>query len=58
MTAQDHVQLLAGILGFFALMAFIAAVVGIVGGEPSIWASAVLLGLLGALAYVVRKIRA
>jgi uncharacterized membrane protein YoaK (UPF0700 family) len=58
MTAQDHLQLLAGILGFFALMAFIGAVAGIVTGEPSIWASVVLLGLLGALVFVVRKIRA
>nr|WP_296777151.1 hypothetical protein [Rhodococcus sp. (in: high G+C Gram-positive bacteria)] len=58
MTAQDHLQLLAGILGFFALMAFVAAVAGIVTGEPSIWASLVLLGLLGAVAYVVRKIKA
>lgn len=58
MTAQDHLELLAGILGFFALMAFVAAVAGIVGGEPSIWASVVLLGLLGAVAFVVRKIRA
>ena len=57
MTAGDHLQLLAGILGFFALMAFIAAVAGIVGGEPSIWASVVLLGLLVALGFVVRKIR-
>ncbi|MGA9870840.1 MAG: hypothetical protein WBQ44_06850 [Rhodococcus sp. (in: high G+C Gram-positive bacteria)] len=57
MTAQDHLQLLAGILGFFALMAFVAAVAGIVGGEPSIWASAVLLGLLVALGFVVRTLR-
>lgn len=58
MTAQDHLQLLAGILGFFALMAFISAVAGIVTGSPSTWASVVLLGLLGALGLVVRKIRA
>lgn len=57
MTAQDHLQLLAGILGFFVLMAFIAAVVGIIGGDPQVWPSVVLLGLLGALTFVVRKIR-
>ncbi|SNT16698.1 hypothetical protein [Rhodococcoides kyotonense] len=58
MTAQDHLQLVAGILGFFALMALVAAVAGIVRGEPSMTASAVLLGLLVALWLVVRKIRA
>ena len=58
MTAQDHLQMLAGILGFFALMAFIAAVAGIIGGDPQVWPSVVLLALLGALAFVVRRIRA
>ncbi len=58
MTASDHLQMLAGILGFFALMAFIAAVAGIVGGEPPVWPSLVLLGLLVALGFVVRRIRA
>nr|WP_170949127.1 hypothetical protein [Rhodococcus sp. 06-621-2] len=57
MTAQDHLQILAGILGFFALMAFIAAVAGILGGDPPVWPSVLLLGLLAALTYVVRKIR-
>lgn len=57
MTAQDHLQLLAGILGFFALVAFIAAALGIVGGDPQVWPSVVLLGLLGALWFVVRKMR-
>ncbi|MBY6411991.1 hypothetical protein HQ346_09125 [Rhodococcus sp. BP-252] len=58
MSAQDHLQLVAGILGFFALMAFVAAVAGIVRGEPSMMASAVLVGLLAALWFVVRRIRA
>ncbi|QCB49422.1 hypothetical protein E5720_10565 [Rhodococcus sp. PAMC28707] len=57
MTAGDHLQMLAGILGFFALMAFVAAVAGIVGGDPSVWASVVLLGLLVALAFVIRKLK-
>jgi hypothetical protein len=57
-SAQDHLQLVAGILGFFALMAFIAAVAGIVRGEPSMMASAVLVGLLAGLWFVVRRIRA
>lgn len=58
MSAQDHLQLVAGILGFFALMAFVAAAAGIVRGEPSMMASAVLVGLLAALWFVVRRIRA
>ncbi len=48
--------MLAGILGLFALMAFIAAVAGIIGGEPPVWPSVVLLGLLVALGYVIRKL--
>ncbi len=56
MTAQDHLQMLAGILGLFALMAFIAAVAGIIGGEPPVWPSVVLLGFLMALGYVIRKL--
>lgn len=57
MTAQDHLQMLAGILGLFALMAFIAAVAGIISGDPPVWPSVVLLGLLLALGYVVRRLR-
>ncbi|MDI9893700.1 hypothetical protein QM797_03095 [Rhodococcus sp. IEGM 1381] len=57
MTAQDHLQLLAGILGFFALVALIVAVVGIVGGNPGVLPSVALLGLLVALWFVVKKIR-
>ncbi|WP_187346753.1 hypothetical protein C5142_15105 [Rhodococcus sp. BGS-1C] len=57
MTAQDHLQMLAGILGVFAVMAFIAAVAGIIGGDPPVWPSLVLLGLLAALGFVMRKLR-
>lgn len=57
MTAQDHLQMLAGILGLFALMSFIAAVAGIISGDPPVWPSVVLLGLLLALGYVVRRLR-
>jgi len=56
-TAQDHLQMLAGILGVFAVLAFIAAVAGIIGGDPPVWPSLVLLGLLAALGFVMRKLR-
>jgi LPXTG-motif cell wall-anchored protein len=49
--------MLIGILGFFTFMAFVAAVVPIVRGEPSATASLVLLGcvvLLGG-AIVLRR---
>ncbi|WP_170945835.1 hypothetical protein [Rhodococcus sp. 14-2483-1-2] len=57
MTAQDHLQLLAGILGFFALLALIVAVVGIIGGDPGVVPSVALLGLLIALWFTVKRIR-
>lgn len=57
MTAQDHLQLLAGILGFFALVALIVAVVGIIGGDPGVVPSVTLLGLLIALWFIVKRIR-
>ena len=57
MTAQDHLQLLAGILGFFALVALIVAVVGIIGGDPGVVPSVTLLGLLIALWFTVKRIR-
>ncbi|MGB2718561.1 MAG: hypothetical protein WBG53_16425 [Rhodococcus sp. (in: high G+C Gram-positive bacteria)] len=57
MTAQDHLQMLAGILGFFALVALIVAVAGIIGGDPGVLPSVALLGLLIALWYTVKKIR-
>ncbi|WP_179273673.1 MULTISPECIES: hypothetical protein [unclassified Rhodococcus (in: high G+C Gram-positive bacteria)] len=57
MTAQDHLQLLAGILGFFALVALIVAVGGIIGGDPGVLPSVTLLGLLIALWFTVKKIR-
>jgi hypothetical protein len=56
-TAQDHLQLLAGILGFFALVALIVAVVGIIGGDPGVVPSVALLGLLIALWFTVKRIR-
>ena len=49
--------MLAGILGVFAVLAFIAAVAGIIGGDPPVWPSLVLLGLLAALGVVMRKLR-
>lgn len=50
-------EMLIGILGFFTLMALIAAVVGIVGGEPGVTPSLVLLALVVALAFAVRAWR-
>ncbi|MGV8873391.1 MAG: hypothetical protein ACOH2Q_12760 [Rhodococcus sp. (in: high G+C Gram-positive bacteria)] len=58
MTAQDHLQLLAGILGFFALVALIVAVAGIIGGDPGIAPSLALLALLTGLWFTVKRIRA
>ena len=49
--------MLAGILGVFAVLAFIAAVAGIIGGDPPVWPSLVLLGLRAALGFVMRKLR-
>ncbi|WP_179274772.1 MULTISPECIES: hypothetical protein [unclassified Rhodococcus (in: high G+C Gram-positive bacteria)] len=57
MTAQDHLQLLAGILGFFALVALIVAVVGIIRGDPGVVPSVALLGLLIVLWFTVKRIR-
>lgn len=46
---RQSLEMLIGILGFFTAMAFLAAVVPIVGGEPSVTASLVLLGCVVAL---------
>ncbi|RVW02006.1 hypothetical protein [Rhodococcus xishaensis] len=40
---RQPLEMLVGILGFFTFMAFVAAVVPIVRGEPSVTASLVLL---------------
>ncbi|MGF7122008.1 MULTISPECIES: hypothetical protein [unclassified Rhodococcus (in: high G+C Gram-positive bacteria)] len=45
--------MLIGILGFFTFMAFLAAVVPIVRGEPSVTASLVLLACVAALGGVI-----
>ncbi|WP_305095413.1 hypothetical protein [Prescottella sp. R16] len=46
---RQSLEMLIGILGFFTFMAFLAAVVPIVRGEPSVTASLVLLGCVLAL---------
>ena len=43
-----------GFLGFFAVITLIAAVLGIVRGEPSMLASAILLVLVGLAAWAWR----
>lgn len=54
---RQSLEMLIGILGFFTFMAFVAAVVPIVRGEPSVTASLVLLGCVAALggAIVLRR---
>ncbi|NKS20544.1 hypothetical protein GS467_04805 [Rhodococcus hoagii] len=47
---RQSLEMLIGILGFFTFMAFLAAVVPIVRGEPSVTASLILLGCVAALA--------
>ncbi|NKR45272.1 hypothetical protein GS966_25200 [Rhodococcus hoagii] len=46
---RQSLEMLIGILGFFTFMAFLAAVVPIVRGEPSATASLILLGCVAAL---------
>lgn len=46
-----------GFLGFFAVVTLIAAVVGIVRGEPSLLASGILLVLVGLSAWTWRVYR-
>ncbi|AVP70722.1 hypothetical protein [Prescottella equi] len=47
---RQSLEMLIGILGFFTFMAFLAAVVPIVRGEPSATASLILLGCVAVLA--------
>ncbi|MGW0043275.1 hypothetical protein [Rhodococcus sp. NPDC003348] len=50
---RQQLEMLVGVLGFFTVMAFVAAVVGIVRGEPGLTQSLVLLGcLIGLLSAV------
>ncbi|WP_420881035.1 hypothetical protein [Rhodococcus sp. (in: high G+C Gram-positive bacteria)] len=55
---RQPLEMLIGILGFFTFMAFLAAVVPIVRGEPSVTASLVLLAcvvLLGGVVVLHRR---
>lgn len=54
---RQQLEMLIGILGFFTLMALIAAVAGIVGGDPGVTPSLVLLGLVIALGAAIRSWR-
>ncbi|MFD4183616.1 hypothetical protein [Rhodococcus sp. NPDC058514] len=57
---RQQAEMVIGILGFFTLMAFIAAVVGIVRGDPGVTESLVLAGcvvLLGLSVAVWRRVR-
>ncbi|NKR97401.1 hypothetical protein GS508_10605 [Rhodococcus hoagii] len=47
---RQSLEMLIGLLGFFTFMAFLAAVVPIVRGEPSATASLILLGCVAVLA--------
>ncbi|MDH6283729.1 hypothetical protein [Prescottella agglutinans] len=46
---RQSLEMLIGILGFFTFMSFVAAVVPIVRGEPSVTASLVLLACVALL---------
>ncbi|NLU84267.1 hypothetical protein [Rhodococcus sp. HNM0569] len=46
---RQQLELLIGLFGFFTVVAFVAAVVPIVRGEPSVTASLVLLGCVAGL---------
>ena len=50
---RQSLEMLIGILGFFTVMAFLAAVVPIVRGEPSVTASLVLAGCVAARGGVI-----
>ncbi|PTR25783.1 putative secreted protein with PEP-CTERM sorting signal [Rhodococcus sp. OK519] len=54
---RQSLEMLIGILGFFTAMAFLAAAVAIVRGEPSATSSLVLLACVAALggAIVLRR---
>lgn len=54
MRQRQHLEMLIGILGFFTVMAFIAAVGGIVGGDPGVTPSLVLLGCVVLLGLALR----
>lgn len=43
---RQRLEVLIGILGFFTVMAFVAAVVEVVRGEPGVMPALVLLGCL------------
>ncbi|MFF0816734.1 hypothetical protein ACFYVR_16510 [Rhodococcus sp. NPDC003318] len=51
---RQQLEILMGVLGFVTVMAFVAAVVGIVRGEPGVTPSLVLLALVVALGLTVR----
>lgn len=51
---RERVEAAIGFLGFFVALTVIAAVVRIVRGEPSSWASLLLVVLLGLLVWAVR----
>ena len=54
---RQRLEVLIGILGFFTVMAFIAAVVEVVRGDPGVTPALVLLGclVLSGLAVVARN---
>ncbi len=54
---RQRLEAVLGFLGFFTAMTFIAAVVGIVRGEPGLWPSVILLVLVGLLALTWRSYR-
>jgi len=51
---RERVEAAIGFLGFFTALTLIAAAVRIVRGEPSSWASLLLVVLLGLLIWAVR----
>ncbi|QBJ96440.1 hypothetical protein ERC79_11085 [Rhodococcus sp. ABRD24] len=50
---RQSLEMLIGIVGFFTVMAFLAAAVAIVRGEPSVTSSLVLLGCVVVLGGVI-----
>lgn len=54
---RQQLEMLIGVLGFFAVVTFVVAVAGIVGGDPGVTPSLVLLALLVALGLTVRAWR-
>lgn len=51
---RERVEAVIGFLGFFVALTVIAAAVRIIRGEPSSWASLLLVVLLGLLVWAVR----